>query len=150
MSVVKYLIVFLLFGAQSLAAQVMVPRYGVSAGTRVRVTAPDITYKPFVGRVSMMNSDTLYLAQQSAQIRIPVAAIKGFEISEGRARWKWAVAGGLIGMVGGGAIGVLAMDRNDGIAQFIGMVGGALLGAPTGAVVGAIAAPERWYQYRIR
>ena len=120
------------------------------SGLRVRVTAPTAFAKPFVGTLGDHSGDSLSVAMGAggARVVIPRAAVRQLEVSEGRARWRYAVLGGVLGLVGGAVIGAAAASSpEDPYAALGGLIVGGLLGAPAGAVTGAVVAPERWRYY---
>lgn len=104
-----------------------------------------------------MRSDTLLLriAAEQAEIRLPLAALRRLETTQGRkSRWaRGAGIGLLTGAVAGGVIGGAVGASSD--PDFAGLhaVAGIALGATTGFAVGAIAGSflttDRWVEIPI-
>jgi hypothetical protein len=121
-------------------------RFHVAVGTRVRVVA--IGNEPFTGSVLRLTSDTLAVAAGSgrALVQLPTTRLTSIEVSDGRDRLGWAVKGAGIGVLAGGILGSATLGREepDGLARLAGFFAGGILGAGMGALVGAVAAPERW------
>lgn len=120
---------------------------GVSAGSRVRLTAPAVAPQPMVGSVAALTADSLLLTRGGgARLQIDARQVQSLAVSAGRNRWGWALRGAVVGLLAGGVIGARAAGSGDetGLAAFAGFVAGVLVGTPLGAGVGAVAAPERW------
>ena len=122
-------------------------RLYLPVGTRIRVqAAPDAP--PFTGTVWRITSDTLAVAVSSgnALLQLPTARVTSIEVSEGRDRLGWGVRGAGIGALSGGLLGAVTLGRDSqgSLAAIAGFFAGAVVGAGGGALVGAIAAPERW------
>ena len=123
----------------------------ISSGTRVRATIVDSPRPPLVGAFGGATADSLRLIlTSSTSLSLEARSVAHLDVSEGRERGRWAVIGGLVGGLAGGLIGAAALgDDNDttGLAAFAGFLAGSVLGLPTGAIVGAVYAPERWTRY---
>jgi hypothetical protein len=121
------------------AASQLIGRARVDPRMRVRVTAPRVASEPMVGTYLSADGDTLRLlaTEGMPKLAVPVTAVQRFEVSEGRARVRWARRGALAGLVFGLVLGA----TNDDGAVFI---SGLLFAPPAGAVAGALMAPERW------
>jgi len=133
--------------------QVVATRLGISAGTRVRVSAPGIATERSIGQLLSMTTDTLSISTEKAGtaiLRFPVGSIQRLEVSKGRNRLKWGIFGGVAGGVLGGAIGAAALryeNKQDPLSAIAGFLGGGAIGLVGGAILGAVAAPERWQLY---
>ena len=143
----------------SLAAQTSgEPRFNA----RVRVTTMD-RGAAYVGQLSSMDSASIILHQPSAKragmvfegavSSYPTASVTKLEVSHGRNRVaSHIVAGGLIGLVTGAAIGggimYVATQCNNctesGIGVILGVPVGGILGAFFGSRVGYDKAGDRW------
>jgi len=123
----------------------------LGAGTRVRVTAPSIVPEPVTGVFLSAERDSIRMTAHEGGFRmaIPMATVQQLEVSDGRARGRWARWGALAGAIGGTLIGGSGGSGTDHAADDWGRVGGLLLGAPLGAVAGAVLAPERWRTHSI-
>lgn len=121
-------------------------RFSVPTGTRVRIVVG--ASESFTGSVLRLTSDTLAVATGSggALIQLPTSRLSSIEVSEGRDRLGGSVKGAGIGVLAGAAIGSIALRRSEGpgVAALAGLFAGGILGGGTGAIVGAIVAPERW------
>lgn len=138
------------------------PADALSAGTRVRVSAP--ATGRLVGTITEVRRDTLLVLARGKVHALPVSSIRALQVSRGRPpRLASALEGGAIGLltgaVGGAASLALpslvvpdACDREgDGVLCFstgewalLGVVIGAPLGAASGAVAAFISPRERW------
>ena len=123
----------------------------ISSGTRVRATIVDSPRPPLVGSFGGATADSLRLILTGATgLTFHTRSVAHLDVSEGRQRGRFAVIGGLIGGVGGGIIGAVAMSDDydtSGLEGLVGFLAGAVLGLPTGAIIGALNAPERWTRY---
>lgn len=124
-------------------------RFTLPAGTRVRVLDRSGGER-FTGTILRVTQDTLGLAVGggSALVSLPATRLASLEVSEGRERAQGAWRGAGIGLVVGALIGAVAM-RGDGttpgdMGVLVGLLAGGVVGVGSGAVIGAIAAPERW------
>lgn len=126
-------------------------RIGIATGTRVRVLAPSIFPERATATVLAAQNDTIVVARSdgAVSLSLPVSAIQKLEISEGRSRFKWAGLGALAGLFVGGYLGgtIGGKDDTSGVGAAAGFFAGSILGVPGGAVLGALAAPERWVNY---
>lgn len=125
---------------------------GLSTGTRVRVTAPAVFPDRATATVLAAQNDTIVVSRSdgTVSLSVPVASIQKLEVSEGRSRLKWGLLGSLGGLLVGGFIGGSTADTDNdlgGLNAMAGFFAGAILGTGAGAVVGALAAPERWTNY---
>ncbi|HYH82008.1 MAG TPA: hypothetical protein VEX86_19535 [Longimicrobium sp.] len=125
---------------------------GVGPGSRVRLSVPAIAENPLVGHIAGLTADSLLLARGGgARLQIDSREVREMSISVGRARWRWALQGAVVGMLAGGVIGARAAAQGDhaGLESVVGFVAGVIVGTPVGAGVGALAAPERWTPVRL-
>ena len=139
---VRYLaIVALAAGAAAHAAEESAAP--VSAGQRVRVSAPSLSTGTVVGSVVSIDDHdiTIRIPRRAEPLALPRTAIIKLEVSDGRrSRAVGAAAGALIGALAGLAAG----SRSTEFTQEI-QAGGAAIGALLGAGVGAAIPPaERW------
>jgi hypothetical protein len=119
----------------------------IGAGSRVRLSVPSVSPDPLVGRVAALTADSLLLSRGSGvHLQLDSRAIQRVEVSAGRHRVRWALAGAVVGMLVGGVAGGSAGGKGDdsGLGALAGFVAGVIVGTPLGAGVGALAAPERW------
>lgn len=127
----------------------------LAEGTRIRVLAPGTGKAGFKGTLVARDSQelTLQVKHDRDPVVIPRSQVTRLYISAGRGRGKAAAIGALVGVTVAGAL-VLSgasgfgcdssecLCSGDGCMQLLG-----LLGAPaaaTGALVGALVAPEQW------
>ncbi|HVG43847.1 MAG TPA: hypothetical protein VM890_03925 [Longimicrobium sp.] len=125
---------------------------GVSAGSRVRVTAPAVSPEPMKGRVVDLTADSLLLARGGgARLQIDTREVQALAVGAGHARFAWALKGAAVGFLAGAILGAQAAGRGDdsGLGALVGFVAGAIVGTPLGAGIGAAAAPERWTPVRL-
>jgi hypothetical protein len=126
-------------------------------GARVRAEYRAPTAPVSVEGVLLSSTPTSFsLDTDRGQREIPADLLVGLEVSNGRNRGR----GFLIGMGSGLAIGALAVGLytaatyeedtscfiicSEGEALTLGLAVGAIVGAPTGGVIGLVAAPRRW------
>jgi hypothetical protein len=119
-----------------------------AAGDRLRVTAPAFSVAPTVGTLANLASDTLRLNSGRQVVALPRGLVTELEVSRGHAYGHSAGLGFLIGAGTGGVIGALAGASCSGEWLCPGPAAGAaafgvLFGA-VGALIGLVAAPERW------
>lgn len=124
----------------------------LTAGTRVRATILDSPRPPLIGAFGGVSADSVrVILIGTTTLALHTGTLAHLDVSEGRERGRWAILGGLIGALGGGLIGGMALageaDASMGLAPVAGFFAGMVIGAPTGAIVGAITAPERWTRY---
>lgn len=122
----------------------------VSTGMRVRAAVDGSPRPPIVGNFVGAARDTVRIAlTRTTVVALATPTLAWLDVSEGRERGRWAFMGGVAGLLAGGFIGMLAMREEDpgSLAPVAGLFAGAVLGAPTGAIIGAIYAPERWTRY---
>ena len=120
---------------------------GVSAGSRVKVTASTVSPEPMKGRVVDLTADSLLLARgEGARLQIDTRRVESLSVAAGHARFAWALKGAGIGFLAGAILGAQAGGRGDhsGLGALAGFVAGVIVGTPLGAGIGAVAAPERW------
>jgi hypothetical protein len=120
---------------------------GVSAGSRVRVTAPEVSPGPMKGTVASLTADSLLLTRGGgASLQIDTRTVRALSVSAGHNRWGWALRGAGVGFLVGGVAGGRAggQQDNSGLGALAGFIAGVIVGTPLGAGVGALAAPERW------
>ena len=116
-------------------------------GAKIRVTATQTLPRREVGSFTAARNDTLWMqAGSSNQVAVPLATVERLEVSAGRARLKWALIGGAVGLLAGGVLGGRAGAEDDftGTGAAAGFTVGALQGVVLGAAVGGLAAPRRW------
>lgn len=126
-------------------------RIGLATGTRIRVVATSIFPERTTATVLAVQSDTIVMARAggAVSLAVPVSDIQKLEISDGRSRFTWAALGAVAGLFAGGILGGFAGGHDDpsGLGATAGFLAGAILGIPGGAVIGGLAAPERWINY---
>jgi hypothetical protein len=135
---------FSLLAAPVLGAQYNTP-YGPVEGSRVRVTPMDTGASVFTGHLRAFGGDSLVVDVGSgvARLQMPLARLRRVEVSEGRNRAGTAFVWGGIGLLAGGVIGGTLMN-DDPLERLVGGFAGMAFGVLTGAVAGALAAPEHW------
>jgi hypothetical protein len=120
------------------------------AGTRIRVTTT--TGDRMIGRFVRLRGDSLWMSAEDSEgtVVYPGSAMRRFEMSLGRSRWRGARRGAAIT----GAISLVAIafavkadleyegDFFIPVSAFVAPAG--VLLTLAGAGVGALAAPERW------
>jgi hypothetical protein len=150
----RLFLLVLLLAASPLAAQtsVVVLRQ-LTPGTRVRVDAPGVVRKHFVGSVLLPVSDTLLLADpEGPPVSLRPSQITSLEVSTGRSAIDGAVRGTIAGGALGGVLGavfargpeVTCIDcapRSRRVEDAITM---GLVGAGAGFIVGALVGREHW------
>jgi hypothetical protein len=96
--------------------------------------------------------DTLFLKKKDASVEpVPITAISVLEASRGRQRWLWGLLGATAGFFAGGLLGVQTYDTGESdIDGILAATAGAAIGTVSGAIIGAIMAPERWKRIPIR
>src|SRR5688572_20853891 len=123
----------------------------LEAGTRVRIHTGATT--PLTGTVAYRDPASVAVLRAPADTAfVPLASITRVEVSAGRrsnagrgAKW-----GGLVGAGFGTLLGMAAMAEDDGYFELgaeaipAGMIGGGLLGATIGVVIGALTSREQW------
>jgi hypothetical protein len=134
-----------------LAAANAAPAQEPSAGTRLRVTAPDLGLKKRVVIVQSIRGDTLHALLGSDTIAVPLAAATRVDVSQGRHRHRlrWTAIGAAAG--GAAALGLIEIlsATNPGYEDPT-VIFGLIFAAPAlvagGTLTGAIAAPltEDW------
>lgn len=125
---------------------------GVSAGSRVRVAAPQVSPAPMVGTVAALTADSLLLTRGGgARLQIDTREVRALSVSAGRNRLGWALVGAGAGLLVGGIVGARAGGAGDdtGLGALAGFLAGIVVGTPLGAGIGAVAAPERWTPVRL-
>ncbi len=138
----------LLLVSGRLAAQVSTDE--LSAGMRIRVSAPETFDRRVTGRVAELGSDSLTMLDDAGgQIALPFTAIASLEHSLGRSRGAGAERGAFLGLVAGVGLGFVcvAVCPTKGGANMA-PVGGLFYGPPLGAALGLLIAPERWRKLR--
>lgn len=144
MRVVLMLVAIALVVPAPLLAQQDTP---LAPGAKIRVTASRALPRREVGSFTAARNDTLWMQGGSSdQVAVPLATVERLEVSAGRARLKWALIGGAVGLLAGGVIGGRAGAEDDitGTGAAAGFTVGALQGVVIGAAVGGLAAPRRW------
>ncbi|MEJ7760798.1 MAG: hypothetical protein WKF55_14540 [Gemmatimonadaceae bacterium] len=138
------------FVSNTSAAQASIP--DLSVGTRVRISAPEILPRRFIGAVSELDQASLKIAEQKTgdQIVVPFSALKSVELSTGRSRGSGAWRGAVIGLLAGVGLGVACVSICDtGNDANLAPAAGLLFGPPAGAVLGAIIGKESWQKVSI-
>jgi hypothetical protein len=130
-------LVLVLGGFQTLTAQVPNP----PSGTRVRVTAPDVSPKPLVGVVNSVSRDTIRLRTRGdVMISIPWSQVTHLESSRGRKRPMWSKTAPLwlTASVGGAGalVGYAASSDDDFFGRGFGAAIAGGLGGALGLLVG--------------
>lgn len=114
------------------------------AGTRMRVVKKGGN-EQVVGRLVQRSPAQLVLDTEGrGRVTVPYAQVARLQVSEGRNRGKGVWLGVLVGLVvGGGAYAATTEDCSEGgcAERFAWMAGSAVA---AGALVGLVAAPERW------
>jgi hypothetical protein len=92
-------------------------------------------------------------ASPAVPFRIHLAELEQLQVVRGRARPKGtafgAIGGGLIGILGGMVCQAACAENAQG-KRYEAPLAGFVIGAAAGAVVGAILAPPRWLNVRLR
>jgi len=97
--------------------------------------------RPYVGRVTAIGHDTLFLATRDSSVAVPRILITGLEISLGRDRAYWAEQDAFIGALAGAYLGGIGQHGwRQRRADLFGGCGGFLLGY----IIGASFPKERW------
>ena len=120
------------------------------AGARVRVTLrPPQHDQPIVGTLARLGRDSIVVRSVDAgSLAYPTSRVRWLEVSRGRR--GHALLGGVMGGIGGAAIGIglAAAACGDGCvgATTLGLVpvGTTLVGAALGALTGSLIHSERW------
>ena len=93
----------------------------------------------FVGRYQSSTTDSLLITNDMGESGVPIAAIDAIWV-RGRATWKGAKIGGIVGGAAGTILGILvAVDCAKGVVSVGGGSGGCPLAIPVLGVVGAAA-----------
>ncbi len=106
---------------------------------RVRVTAPLVRILPIEGMLVATAPDTLVVSETGRLFRIPLASVKQFQVfRESRSDGGAGIAGLILGVAAGGALGSLAAPKYTFAWQEVAVpvAGGAALGGIVGYVVG--------------
>jgi hypothetical protein len=151
LAVTTWLVAFLAVSLHPLAAQ----EPSIQPGTRVRVKAPTLFSRPFVGTLESVRDSIVLVrgneAMPATQIRL--SQIERVEVSQGKKSnaGRGAIAGFLVGAAAGAGFGISACSGGGGCADVgtgtvalftgaIGAGGGTLLGA----LIGLGSKSERW------
>lgn len=98
-----------------------------------------------------VSADSLRVAIANAAVTVamPLRSVEWIDESRGRPVARWAILGGIMGMVAGGVIGAAIGEHEDpgGLMSVAGLLLGGLFGAPTGAIVGGLSAREEWTRH---
>jgi hypothetical protein len=122
----------------------------LEVGDRVRLETRDGVR--IVGTVTSLGRDTIRLRgdRMGATATLPLASVHGYQIPDGRDRWRGARIGALVGAAAGAGLVALALHV-DATADGDIMIPATFFAAPAalglvlvGTGVGAAAAPERW------
>jgi hypothetical protein len=118
----------------------------LDVGTRIRVVVAGADKAGFKGKLVARDSEQLVLEPKPGRdpVTIPYGQVVSLHVSEGRARGKAAAIGALVGIAAAGALFLTHPPEcsGAGCVEFF-----ALIAAPTaatGALIGALGAPERW------
>lgn len=130
----------------------------VVTGDRVRVSAPSVSEDPLVGTVLVMDSDSCVIDVEGRYkpVAVPLTSLESVEVYRGQR--SFAAQGAAGGAIGGGIIGVgLAIkvchdwdacrwdnENKTLLVTVVAGVGGAVLGAGLGALVGAFSKTDSW------
>jgi hypothetical protein len=76
---------------------------GLSIGDMVRVVAPKISEKRFIGHVNFLTNKSMQLSTSDAYLEIPFNSIQTLEVARGKKSYR--MKGLLIGVISGAAIG---------------------------------------------
>ena len=82
---------------------------GLGAGAKVRITAPTVARRPYVGVVADVRADTIRVRRLNGEDRPPIALsrVTRVQVSRGTARPRWGgIAGGALGLLIGGALAI--------------------------------------------
>ena len=127
----------------------------LAPGDRVRVSAPKVNSKPFVGIIDALDADTLFLENQ---ITLPLASVTKIEVSRGR-KSKAGTGAGIGALVGAGTGAAMGFSDGDDPPLFsegepflfsaeqkagLGAIAGGGIGAIIGALIGANQKSDRW------
>ena len=120
----------------------------IAVGTRVKVSAPEISTTPVIGTVRALDAKSLTVdvSGRTEPLAVPRDRIRRLEVSTGRrSRWTGALIGGLLGAAAGAALGNSTASKNAYDVKSADQAGGAVLGLLVGAGIGALIPPgERW------
>lgn len=136
------------------AAAAQVAELPVDQGTRIRVSAPGVLAQRMDGRLISATRDTLIvLTGPGTEATVPMHAIERLDRSGGRDHGGYALKFAMAGMLAGAAAGFAqagTSEDGDGWYPSAAGPGYALIGGLTGAAVGALLAPERWFVVLMR
>jgi len=114
-------------------------------GSLIRVHAQSLG--EFVGRYHSSTTDSLLISNDMGESDLPIAAIDAIWV-RGRATWKGAKIGGIVGGAAGTIAGIAAVSGCDGAACSFALpilgVGGVIVGGLVGAGLGA--ASTKWHR----
>jgi hypothetical protein len=124
----------------------------LTAGQRVRVTAPELGIHKLPALFQERRGDVLVLRADST-VSLPVTAVTQLEVHDGRHGHLWRGVG--VGALAGAAAGVLAgpalsqcpsqgCDTSPVLQSAVGGVAFGLAGGLVGGLVGALAKTDRW------
>jgi hypothetical protein len=140
-------LVALFVSASGIAAQDSVR---IAPGSRVRVTAPEISRTRIVGTYTRMHADTLVVEVDGRTHSFLRTAVTRLDVSVGRKgnAGKGALYGGLLGA----GIGALALGSSSlcadlqagGTCALVGAGGGGIGGLLIGALIGSASKSDRW------
>ena len=122
-------------------------RLPLRVGNVARVTAPEAPGGRVVGRVRIIDRDSLVLRVSGPVERVGLAipSIEVAELGIGRSRVEGALIGTGAGLLGGVVLGLACTFMcvsDSGPNMFV--AAGILLGPPAGLVLGAVFPPRRW------
>ena len=112
----------------------------------MRVTAPHVLASRSIGTVQTPDSSGFRLSgyRPGAATWVPYSAVQTLEVSEGKHRGSFALAGFVLGPVVGAALGAGMCSMGSGDDPCFAPIGFGLTGLIAGPVMGAILAPDRW------
>lgn len=117
-------------------------------GTRVRLTAPELSDQPLIGTLTALETDavSLSLDGQTEPTTVPRDAITKWELSRGKHsnRGKGALIGLATGVVVGVTIGALFPMEDFEDSATVGGISFGAIGAGIGALIGWGHKTERW------
>ena len=128
----------------------------VAPGERIRVSvsSPSVAREHILGTLVVLRADSLaFRPQDGPAVTVPLSAIRGFEVSQGRD--SKALEGAAVGFLGSAVIGTWVfykhggeMGGNLGVALYAGPVCFGIPGALIGVFIGGKvkSANERWKQ----
>lgn len=123
------------------------PSEGIALPARVRVTAPALSLRRYVGQLSAVQGDTLAIDAW----RVPLGLITQLEVSVGRPSMRRRIVVGLLAGAALGIVGSSIVCARCADARIVPMAGavGASSGLLLGLYLGA-SRPERWRSLNVQ